>query len=115
MKKAKEYADELAKAFDKSVRTGNNEYITKMLADVLYRVTRTEVFELKELRKISTDQGLVPIFKEQRKKYAAICRRFNKYGNGMLSVADFDAAIKMSYKAIYHWYETEVLNATPVK
>ena len=74
-------------------------------------VAVSEVQELRKMRNISTDKGLIQIFKEQRQKYGSICKIVNGVKADLLSITDFDEVIKEIHPSIYDWYVSEVLVA----
>ncbi len=101
MKKAKEYAQEIIESLKsgKSVRDQVNTF-----ADILTMLTVTEIGELKNMRRVTTDNGLAPIFKEQRNKWASIMRQVNEYKPDLLTFAEFDDSIIEIYPNIKDWY-----------
>jgi len=109
MKKAKEYANELLVVYADAVMQENSQLFTKKLSDVFMAVAVNEVRELQKIRNVSTDNGLIPIFKEQRKKYGSICKIVNGVRPDLLSITDFDEVIKEIYPSIYDWYVSTVL------
>ena len=64
MKKAKEYA--------KYLKEMNYDIIA--VKDVLFKLVKDEVEELKKKRHITTDSGMMSVLKEQNDKWNAICR-----------------------------------------
>ncbi len=87
----------------------DHHLFARKAADVFMEVAVNDVNEMKEQRKVSTDRGLIPIFKEQRRKYGAICREVNKVRDGLLSITDFDEVIKEIHPSIYGWYVVNVI------
>jgi hypothetical protein len=109
MKRAKEHANELIVAYSDAIMNGNRKIFTDKLSDVLEEVAINELKELQKQRNISLDTGLIPLFKEQRNKYASICKIVNSVDEGLLSISDFDDVIKLIYPDIYEWYVENVL------
>jgi len=109
MKKAKEHANELIVAYSDAIMNEHWKTFTEKLSDVFKEVAINEVKELQKARNIKFDSGLVPIFKDQRKKYGSICRIVNTVKAGLLSITDFDDVIKEIYPNIYDWYVSQVL------
>jgi hypothetical protein len=109
MKKAKEYASELLVVYADAAMQENWQLFTKKLSDVFMDVAVSEVQELLKMRNISTDNGLIPIFKEQRQKYGSICKTVNGVKPDLLSITDFDEVIKEIYPSVYEWYVSQVL------
>ena len=111
MKKSKEHASELLVVYADAVMQENWQLFTKKMSDVFMAVAVIEVQELQETRNVSTDKGLIPIFKEQRQKYGSICKIVNGVKADLLSITDFDEVIKEIHPSIYEWYVSEVLEA----
>lgn len=109
MKKAKEHASELLVVYADAVMQKNWQLFTKKMSDVFMAVAVSEVQELRKMRNISTDNGLIPIFKEQRQKYGSICKIVNGVKSNLLSITDFDEVIKEIHPSIYDWYVSAVL------
>ena len=109
MKKAKEHANELVVAYSAAFMNENLEMFTEKLSDVFKEVAINEVKELQKARNIKLDSGLIPIFKDQRKKYGSICQIVNTVKEGLLSITDFDEVIKEIHPNIYGWYAENVL------
>ena len=109
MKKAKEHANELVVAYSDAIMNENWKMFTQKLSDVFKEVAINEVKELQKARNIKLDTGLIPIFKDQRKKYSSICQIVNTVKEGLLSISDFDAVIKEIHPNIYEWYAENVL------
>jgi hypothetical protein len=109
MKKAKEHASELLVAYSDAVMQENWHLFTKKISDVFMEVAVNEVKELRKMRNVSTDNGMIPIFKEQRQKYGSICKIINGVKPDLLSITDFDELIKEIYPSIYDWYVSVVL------
>ena len=99
----------------------------KQLSGIGFNATvRDELLEVKEVKeqneKIMSiikrkedqslekmDNGLIPIFKEQRQKYNAICKVVNTVKSDLLSITDFDEVIKEVHPSIYEWYVSNVV------
>ena len=109
MKKAKEHASELLVVYADAVMQENWQLFTKKMSDVFMAVAVSEVQELQKMRNVSTDNGLIPIFKEQRQKYGSICKIVNSVQSDLLSITDFDGVIKEIHPSIYDWYVSAVL------
>lgn len=109
MKKAKEYSNELLVVYADAVMQNNWKLFTDKLADVFLAIGVTEIKELRTIRNIKTDNGLIPIFKEQRQKYGAICKIVNSVHFQLLKITDFDELIKEIYPSVYGWYMQNVL------
>ena len=71
--KAKEIASKLIEA----AKRGEKELETTLM-DV-FQHFRDNFFELKETRKVSTDAGLVGIFRDQKSKWDAVNKRTNNF------------------------------------
>ncbi len=110
MKKAKYYAGEIIAAISNTKSTNNTKILSSKLAEVFIELTVNELEELRIARNIKTDDGILAVFKEQRKKYLAICKRVNKVSKITLPVSDFDDLIKAIYPTIYNWYEKNIIN-----
>lgn len=115
MKKAKEHASELLVVYADAVMQNNWKLFTEKLSDVFRSVAVNEVSELRSMRNVSTDNGLIPIFKEQRQKYGSICKIVNGVKAELLSITDFDEVIKELYPPIYDWYVSEVVTNKYIK
>ena len=111
MKKSKEHASELLVVYADAVMQENWQLFTKKMSDLFMAVAVSEVQELRKMRNVSTDKGLIPIFKEQRQKYGSICKIVNGVKADLLSITDFDEVIKEIHPSIYDWYVSEVLVA----
>ena len=111
MKKSKEHASELLVVYADAIMQENQQLFTKKLSDTFMAVAVSEVQELRKMRNISTDKGLIQIFKEQRQKYGSICKIVNGVKADLLSITDFDEVIKEIHPSIYDWYVSEVLVA----
>lgn len=109
MKKSKEYAKELVIAYERSLNKNDFLEFKDLIANVWFELTCKEVKELAVARNVKFDSGLIPILKDQRKKYASICNIVNKINSDLLSVSDFDEVIKRTQPKIYDWYVSEVL------
>ena len=109
MKKAKEHASELLVAYTDAVMQEDWQLFTNKMSDVFMAVAVSEVQELRKMRNVSTDNGLIPIFKEQRQKYGSICKIVNGVKSDLLSITDFDEVIKEIHPSIYDWYVSAVL------
>lgn len=109
MRNSKEIANEICVVYADAIMQKDIKLFTKKLSQVYIEVVMMDVNELRKLRKVSTDSGLIPIFKEQRKKYGAICRIVNTVASGLLSISDFDEAVKEIHPRIYDWYVDKVL------
>lgn len=109
MKKAKEHARELLVAYADAVMQENRQLFAEKLSDVFMAVAVNEVQELHKMRNVSTDNGMISIFKEQRQKYGSICKIVNVVKSDLLSITDFDEVIKEIYPSIYDWYISTVL------
>lgn len=109
MKKSKEHASELLVAYADAIMQENLQLFTKKLSDTFIAVAVSEVQELRKMRNVSTDNGLVQIFKDQRQKYGSICKIANGVKADLLSITDFDEMIKEIHPSIYDWYVSEVL------
>ena len=109
MKKAKEYANEIVVAYGDFVMGGDEKIFSRKMSDVFISIAVNEVQELRQIRKVSTDNGLIPIFKEQRQKYSVVCKVVNTVKSNLLSVTDFDEVIKELYPSIYEWYVSNVV------
>ena len=109
MRKAKEIANELCIVYADAVMQDKWYLFTKKLTDVFLEVAVKDVRELRQMRNVKTDNGLIPIFKEQRQKYNAICKIVNTVKSDLLSVEDFDRVIKEINPSIYEWYVSNVL------
>ena len=109
MKKAKEHASELLVVYADAIMQENWQLLTKKMSDVFMAVAVSEVQELRKMRNVSTDNGLIPIFKEQRQKYGSICKIVNGVKPDLLSITDFDEVIKEIHPSIYDWYVSVVL------
>ena len=109
MKKAKEHASELVVSYSDAVMNNNWDIFKTKISDVFYEVAVNEVKELQKARNIKLDTGLIPIFKDQRKKYGSICQIVNTVKADLLSITDFDNVIKEIHPNIYGWYAENVL------
>ena len=107
--KAKEHAGELLVAYADAIMQDDWQLFTKKLSDIFYAVAVDEISELRKMRNVSTDNGLIPIFKEQRQKYGTICKIVNGVKPNLLSITDFDEVIKEIHPSIYDWYLSAVL------
>ena len=109
MKKAKEHANELVVAYSDAIMKKDWSLFTKKISDVFYQVAVFEVKELQIARNIKNDNALIPIFKDQRKKYGSICNIVNVVKADLLSITDFDEVIKEVHPKIFDWYVSDVL------
>ncbi len=109
MRKSKEIANEICVVYADAIMQENWQLFTKKLSDVFMEVAVKDVQELRQMRNVKTDNGLIPIFKEQRQKYNAICKVVNTVKSDLLSVTDFDEVIKEVYPSIYEWYVSNVV------
>ena len=109
MKRAKEHASEIVIVYADAVLQENRHLFIEKMTDVLMAVTLIEVQELRKMRNTSTDNGLIPVFKEQRNKFDSICKIVNIAIPTLLSIADFDEVIKKIYPSIYDWYASTFL------
>lgn len=109
MKKAKEHANELLVVYADAVMHENWQLFINKISAVFTAVAVSEIHELRKIRNVSTDNGLIPIFKEQRKKYGSICKIVNGVKSDLLSITDFDEVIKEIHPSIYDWYISVVL------
>ena len=109
MKKSKEHASELLVVYADAIMQENWKLFTQKLADVFQEVAINEVNEMRKARNISTDNGLIPIYKDQRLKYGSICKIVNGVKADLLSITDFDEVIKEVHPKIYDWYVSSVL------
>ena len=112
MKKAKEHASELLVVYADAIMQRNGQLFNQKLSDVFMEIAVNEIKELRQMRNISTDAGLISIFKEQRKKYGSICGIVNQVKSGLLNISDFDGVIEEIYPSIYSWYLSEVVQPT---
>ena len=110
MKKAKEHASELLVVYADATMQGDWKLFTNKLAEVWMEVAVKEIQELRKMRNVSTDNGLIPIFKEQRQKYGSICKIVNEVKPDLLSLSDFDEIIHEVHPSIYEWYSTNILS-----
>ena len=109
MKKAKDYVKEITDCYNESIKSGSDNVFIGKMQEVFMSIAFTEVKEMKELRGVKTDNGIKPIFKEQRNKYISICREVNKVAKCNLLVdKDFDNVIQELYPNIYDWYLSNV-------
>lgn len=109
MRKSKEIANEICVVYADAIMQDNWKLFTKKISDVFLEVAVNEVQELRKMRNVSTDSGLIPIFKEQRQKYNSICKVVNTVKSDLLSVTDFDEVIKEIHPSIYDWYVSNVV------
>ena len=109
MRKSKEIASELLVVYADAVMQENLQLFTKKISDIFMEIAVNEVLELRKMRNISTDKGLIPVFKEQRQKYGSICKIVNGVKGDLLSITDFDEVIKEIYPSIYEWYISNVI------
>lgn len=109
MKKAKEHAEAIITAFKQSNKENVNPFTEKM-TEVFMDVAGNEIVELRKARNIKVDSGLIPIFKDQRKKFGSIVTIVNETTSDLLHITDFDGVIEELYPNIYDWYKKEVLN-----
>lgn len=109
MKKGKEHASELLVIYADAIMQENWKLFAEKLSNVFLEVAVNEVQELRKMRNVSTDNGLIPIFKEQRQKYGSICKIVNGVKADLLSVTDFDEVIKEVHPKIYDWYVSAVI------
>lgn len=109
MKTGKEHALELLVIYADAVMLKNWKLFTEKLSSVFFEVAVHEVHELRKMRSVSTDNGLIPIYKEQRQKYGTICKIVNGVKADLLSITDFDEVIKEVHPSIYEWYVSAVL------
>ena len=109
MKKSKEHASELLVVYADAIMQENWKLFTEKLSNVFLEVAVNEVQEMRKARSISTDNGLIPIYKDQRLKYASICKIINVVKPDLLSITDFDEVIKEVHPKIYDWYVSTVL------
>lgn len=109
MRKAKEIANELCVVYADAIMQDEWKLFTKKLSDVFMEVAVSDVKDLRKMRNISTDNGLIPIFKEQRQKYGSICKVVNTVKSDLLSITDFDEVIKEVHPNIYDWYVSQVV------
>ena len=110
MKKAKDHASELLVVYCDAVILEDRSLFTKKLADVFREVAINEVAEIRKARSVSTDNGLISVYKDQRQKYGSICKIVNGVKADLLSVTDFDEVIKAVHPFIYDWYVSTILN-----
>ena len=109
MRKSKEIANEICVVYADAIMQENWKLFTKKLSGVFMEVAISDVTDLRKMRNISTDKGLIPIFKEQRQKYGSICKIVNTVKSDLLSITDFDDVIKEVYPSIYDWYVSQVV------
>ena len=109
MRKSKEIANEICVVYADAIMQENWQLFTKKLSDVFMEVAVKDVQELRQMRNVKTDNGLISIFKEQRQKYNAICKVVNTVKSDLLSVTDFDEVIKEVHPSIYEWYVSNVV------
>lgn len=112
MKKSKQYASEILISVADSIGDENKSHFINKITDVLVELVFTELEYLRKQRNVKTDSGIIAIFKEQRNKFIAICKIVNKVKNNLLTVEDFDLAVKKIYtENIYEFYEKNVINS----
>lgn len=109
MRKSKEIANEICVVYADAIIQENRQLFTKKISDVFTEVAVKDVQELCQMHNVKTDNGLIPIFKEQRQKYNTICKVVNTVKSDLLSVTDFDEVIKEVYPSIYEWYISNVV------
>ena len=109
MRKSKEIANEICIIYADAIMQENWKLFTKKLSEVFMEVAVEEVRELRKMRNVSTDNGLIPIYKEQRQKYNSICKIVNTVKSDLLSITDFDEVIKEVHPSIYDWYVSKVV------
>ena len=114
MRKAKQIANEICLVYADAIMQNNWQLFTKKLSDVFKEVAVNDVLELSQMRNVKTDNGLIPIFKEQRQKYNSVCKIVNSIKNDLLCITDFDEVIKEVYpEDIYKWYYDNILVLKP--
>jgi len=109
MKKAKDFAKEIIDSFVNAQKANDSHLLTQKLTEVFLELTRNEITELKVMRHIKTDSGLIPVFKEQRQKYNSICKHVNAIHDNLLDLNLFDELIGLTYPNIFEWYKANVL------
>lgn len=109
MKKAQEYASEMLVVYADCLMSKDWDPLRKKISEVLVNVAVREVTELRRMRNVSKDSALIPIFKDQRKKYQSICTTVNKVHDSLLNVTDFDKTVEAIHPTIYDWYVSNVL------
>jgi hypothetical protein len=111
MQKASLYSSQILVSYADAIMLNDDKLFTNKMNDVFIKIAVDEVQELRQLRNIKTDAGLVPIFKEQRQKYLSICNKVNIVKKDLLQVTDFDEVIKEVYPSVYDWYVANVVAA----
>jgi hypothetical protein len=107
--KAKEYAKEILVVYADAIMLNKWQLFTVKLSEVFMSIGVTEVKELQKARNVSTDKGLIPIFKQQREKYGTICKIVNQVNPNLLNIKDFDELIKEIHPSIFDWYKSNVI------
>lgn len=111
MRTSKQIANELLVHYADAIMLKDKEIFNKKLSSVFEEVVIKDVEELRKLRNVQYDAGLVGVFKDQRQKYASICVAFNKgIKSDLLKVTDFDEVVKEIYPSVYEWYCENVLD-----
>ncbi len=111
MKKGKEYSDEILKSLNESLLNDDMMIFVYKLNEVFKNLLIHEIDEIKKLRNVQYDNGLIAIFKEQRKKYETIVKHVEKQFPNFMLITDFDDAVKTYYPEIYGWYVENVIES----
>lgn len=109
MRKSKEIANEICVFYADAKMQNDWQLFTKKLSEVFMELAVKDIQELRQLRNVKTDNGLISIFREQRQKYGAICKIVNTVKGDLLFIGDFDNVIKEVHPSIYEWYVRNVV------
>jgi hypothetical protein len=109
MKNAHQYASEILVLYADFIIINDATLLKQKLNEVFCSMIVNEIAELRKVRNISSDNAIIPVFKEQRKKFAAICKIVNAIKPDFLAVTDFDMAVEEIYPNIYEWYKSNIL------
>ena len=108
MKTAEEYSISLIIAYQKSIAAKNESFLKDELVKTYISLLRHELKELIEIRHIKKGTAMIAILKEQRNKFASICKKCNAVmGDGAILVEYFDEAVKQLYPDIFEFYSKQ--------
>lgn len=106
--KAKEIAKELVVAFSAMKISGDEESFKVKYAECLGLIVHKELYQKKDIRNVSTDDGMLSIIKEQRNRWRSVCFHANKLTGDFFRVEAFDECFQLVFPEISEWYQSNI-------
>lgn len=111
MRKTKEIAADVIEIIEKHVPTRSrfDDFIDSM-AEIVTEMAVNDIEKMVNLRNAKTNEAILNIFLEQRRKHQAVCRIVNKSFPDFLNVEDFDMWVVTIYPGLETAYRAFVLS-----